>query len=66
MGEGVSFVFMSSDPNVLVEKLELLAGESLAGNANAYREASAILHERLRMGEVTNQEYETDMKIFIK
>ena len=65
-GRGVSFIFRSSDPNVFVERLEVLAGESLAGNTDAYREASAILHELLRMGEVTKQEYETGMKIFMK
>ncbi len=64
-GNRISFVFLSSDPNTLVEKLEVLNGESLAGNTNAYREASAILAELLRMNEVSNTEYENGMNIFI-
>ena len=64
-GEGTSFIFLSSDPNTLVERLEVLVGESFAGNKNAYREASAILAELLRMEEITNTEYEKGMKIFI-
>ena len=65
-GQGTSFVFLSSDPNNLVERLEVLVGESFAGNKNAYREASAILAELLRMNELTSTEYENGMNIFIK
>ena len=65
-GEGTSFIFLSSDPNTLVERLEVLVGESFAGNKNAYREASAILAELLRMNELTSTEYEKGMNIFIK
>ena len=65
-GEGTSFIFLSSDPNTLVERLETLVGESFAGNKIAYREASAILAELLRMEEITNTEYEKGMKIFIE
>ena len=36
-GSSVSFIFLSSNPNVLVERLEILVGESLAGNKNAFR-----------------------------
>ena len=50
----------------LVERLEVLVGEHFAGNKNAYREASAILHELLRMGELSKIEYENGMKIFIE
>ena len=50
----MSFIFLSSDPNVLVTRLEVLIGESLAGNKNAYREASAILSELVRMSEISN------------
>ena len=52
-GQGTTFIFLSSDPNTLVERLEVLVGESFAGNKNAYREASAILAELLRMEEIT-------------
>ena len=65
-GNGISFIFLSSDPNVLVNRLEVLIGESLAGNKNAYREASAILSELVRMSEISNNEYENIMNIFIK
>ena len=65
-GDGINFIFLSSDPNTLVERFEVLVGESLAGNTNAFREASAILHELLRMKEITETEYENAMKIFIE
>ena len=58
-------MFLSSDPNVLVERFEVLVGKSLAGITNAFREASAILHEILRMKEITETQYENAMKIFI-
>ena len=64
-GKGTSFIFLSSEPNILVERLEVLVGESLAGNTNAFREASAILYDLLRMKEITETEYEKAMKIFI-
>ena len=65
-GSGTSVVFLPSDPNLLVERLEVLVGESLAGNKNAYREASAILAELLRLEEITSNEYENIMNIFTK
>ena len=65
-GKGTSFVFQSSEPNILVERLEVLIGESLAGNTNAFLEASAILYELLRMKEITETEYENAVKIFIE
>ena len=64
-GQGTTFIFLSSDPNTLVERLVVLVGESFAGNKNAYREASAILAELLRMEEITNTEYEEGMNVFI-
>ena len=64
-GQGTTFIFLSSDPNTLVERLGVLVGESFAGNKNAYREASAILAELLRMEEITNTEYEKGMNVFI-
>ena len=39
-GNGTSFVCLSFDPNTLVERLEVLVGESFAGNKNAYRKTS--------------------------
>ena len=65
-GQETSFIFLSSDPNTLVERLEVLVGESFAGNKNAYREASAILAELLRMEELSYTEYEKGMKICIE
>ena len=62
-----SFIFLSSNPNTLVERLEVLVGESFAGIKNAYCKASAILAEFLRMEELSNTEYEKKiMKIFIE
>ena len=51
-GDGTSSIFLSSDPNTLTEILEVLVGEPLASNTNAIREASAILHEFLRMKDI--------------
>ena len=34
-GQGVSYVFLSSDPNILVNRLEVLIGEYFAGNKNS-------------------------------
>ena len=65
-GDGARFIFLSSDTNVLVERFEILVGESLAGNTNAFREASAILHELLRMNEITETEYDNAMMILIE
>ena len=64
-GCSVSFVFLSSNRNVLVERFEILVGESLTGNKNAFREASAILNELLQMNEISKEEYEIVMKIFV-
>ena len=64
-GSSVSFVFLSSNPNILVERLEVLIGESLAGNKNAFREASAILNELLQMNEISKEEYDNGMNLFI-
>ena len=63
-GQGTRFIFPSSDPNTSVQRLEFLVGESFAGNKNAYREASAILAELLRMEEITNTEYDKSMRLF--
>ena len=63
-GDGTTFIFLSSDPNALVERFEVLVGKPLAGNTNAIREASAILHEFLRMEEITENDHENAMKIF--
>ena len=63
----MSLYFLSyDDPNVLVERFEVLVGESSAGNTNAFPEGSAILHELLRMKEITETEYENAIKIFIE
>ena len=66
-GRGVTnYVFLSSNPDSLVERLEVLVGEHFAGNKNAYREASAILNELLKMDELSKNEYENGMNIFIE
>ena len=61
-----NFKFLSSNPDFLVERLDVLDCEHFAGNTNAYREASAILHEILRMGELSNKKYENGMNTFIE
>ena len=57
-GSGVSYVFLSSDPNVLVQRLEVLIGENLAGNKNSLNKASAILNELLTQNEINHQNSE--------
>ena len=42
---GVSYVFLSSDPNILVQILEIIIGEYFAGNKNSISEAEAIFKE---------------------
>ena len=64
-GSSLSFVFLSSNPNVSVEIFEILVRESLASNKNAFREASAILNELLQMNEISKEDYENGMKLFV-
>ena len=65
-GKGISYVFLSSDPNVLVQRLEVLIGENLSGNKNSINEASAILNELLTQNEINQQEYTNGMQLFCK
>ena len=51
-GQGVSYVFLSSDPNILVKRLEVLIGEYFAGNKNSLSEAEAILKELMNQNEI--------------
>ena len=64
-GSGVSYVFLSSDPNVLVQRLEVLIGENLSGNKNAINEASAIFDELLIQNEINKEEYAKGMQLFL-
>ena len=63
-GQGVSYVFLSSDPNILVKRLEVLIGEYLAGNKNTISETEAILKELMNQNEINNQQYKNTMKLF--
>ena len=64
-GQGISYVFLSSDPNILVNRLEVLIGEYLAGNKNSINEAEAILKELMNQKEINETQYKNTMKIFI-
>jgi hypothetical protein len=55
-GKGV--VFLSSNPNELVERLQLLIGSKEAGNSNTMNEICAILKELLRMNIIDIKEFE--------
>jgi len=55
-GEGV--VYLSSDPDALVERLQLLISSAKAGNTGVRNEIVAILDELLRMKEITRNQYE--------
>ena len=46
---GRGIVFLSSDPNLLVERLQLLIGSKEARNSNTMNEISAILKELIRL-----------------
>ena len=63
-GQGVSYVFLSSDPNILVKRLEILTGEYFAGNKNTISESEAILKELMNQNEINNQQYKNTMKLF--
>ena len=56
-GQGISYVFLSSDPNILVNRLEVLIGEYLAGNKNSISEAEAILKELMNQNEINETQY---------
>ena len=55
---GRGIVFLPSDPNELVERLQLLIGSKQAGNSNTMNEISAILKELMRMSIIDTQEFE--------
>ena len=44
-----NFVFVSSYMDTLFKRLQVLAGENLAGNPKSYHEVSAILGEEVRI-----------------
>lgn len=50
---GKGFKFLTSDPKELLKKLDILIAEKLAGNTNILPEASAIVDELRRLGELT-------------
>ena len=54
---GRGIVFLSSDPNLLVERLQLLIGSKEARNSNTMNEISAIFKELMRMSIIDTQEF---------
>ena len=63
-GNGVSYAFLSCDPNILVQRLEILIVEYFAGNKNSISEAEAILKELLNQNEINDTQYKNTMKFF--
>ena len=63
-GQGVQYVFLSSDPNILVKRLEILIGEYFAGNKNSISETEAILKELINQNEIDNKQNKNVMKLF--
>ena len=61
-GQGVSYVFLSSDPNILVNRLEVLIGEYFAGNKNTLSESEAILKELMNQKEINETQYQNILK----
>jgi hypothetical protein len=55
---GRGIVFLSSDPNELVGRLQLLIGSKEAGNSNTMNEISAILKKLIRMNIIDTKEFE--------
>jgi len=56
-GDGV--VYLSQDPNALVERLQLLFSSVQTGHTGVQNEIVAILDESLRMKEITQNEYQS-------
>ena len=62
-GQGISYVFLSSDPNILVNRLEVLIGEYFAGNKNSISESEAILKELINQNEINKEQYNNMKKV---
>jgi len=52
-------VYLSSDPNALVERLQLLFSSAKAGNTGVQNEIVAILDKLLRMKIITRDYYKS-------
>ena len=64
-GEGLNtYVFLSSDPDFLLDRLEVLIAESSAGNNNVLDEILAIGEELHRQKEVSDEEYQNFLTNF--
>ena len=65
-GEGIkhTYVFLPSDPDYLLDRLEILIAESAAGNNNVLNEIPAIGEELHRQKEVTDDEYQNFLTNF--
>ena len=65
-GEGTqhTYVFLSSDPDFLLDRLEILIAESAAGNNNVLDEILAIGEELHRQQEVSDEEYQNFLTNF--
>ena len=59
-----TYVFLSSDPDFLVDRLWILIAESSAGNNNVLNEILAIGEELHRQKEVTDEEYQNFLTNF--
>ena len=59
-----TYVFLSSDPVFLLDRLEVLIAESSAGNNNVLNEILAIGEELHRQKEVTDEEYQNFLSNF--
>ena len=59
-----TYVFLSSDPVFLLDRLEVLIAESSAGNNNVLNEILAIGEELHRQKEVTDEEYQNFLTNF--
>ena len=53
IGTGINVKFLTSDPQELVKKLQILIAEKKAGNNNVFNEISAIVDELRRLGHLT-------------
>ena len=55
--KGSGTVFLSQDPNVLVNRLELLMASRQAGNTGVNNEIVSIMDELLRQNHITREDY---------
>ena len=60
------YVFLSSDMNVLLKRIEVLFGLFHAGSANAISELTSITDELLKSNKITKHQFKSIRSLFNK